>query len=819
MIFNVCRLAIALVMMMQVAVTEVAAKTFKEQITYGNQQFKGKHQDRDYEGAKTAAIEAFKIAENTDEKSVATLLLGRVLNALKDNEAARTEYTKILVDKATNPEQKASAHVGIAETFSSEKDWMAARTELEKIFALEVSSRTKNNAQYQLLIAWRSQGELEELKAFLRKLPEGEKEAWSGRKLYTLDQASALLRSSDPAGSRECSLMILTLPGVKPADVIRALRSTATTHNTYKEYSDARKIWNKVLKSEGLSDREKLIVMSDIANSYIAESNYAPARKILDELAADHLRNDKFADYVSVQCTAAQTFINEGNYSLAVKMLEKGLAVEGLTDRMKADILFKMAHAYTGMRSSKELVKTIAQILDLEGLSVNEYRSARGNALDTWEMAATSAEKEQAASILERTLTALADHMPDSPPKNKLVLSLQAAGTYGLWGNLKTMDAKIDAVLNQAKQVDVPTQIEALWDAATFYINLREYEVGAALNKRKNALHDASKSQNTYACGFIASAPIGAGGWAQSDFIQSAKNKESRFQPYPSASEGSALIYDVAADRPLGAEVKGARAGRDTSFFMVGDIKGWHMYVQTDEPNVEQVMLQDGKKGSSSLEMFFSPGLERVAYYQWILRLGTGAVNLYNWHTPHRAYRNLKDEPGNFQVETAVVEKGWGTAIFIPWEMLYDKLPFMDGNDDTWRFSIMRWGPVSLSWGGRVHETSRWGLVNWQAPTAELKTAILRRLIKRGWWKYTVHKAAATEFWSCPYRGDPDFYENAVKPVLAVSDAYEEKIESIDTWNPNMVEDVFKNMVPLWMEFDYEVETLREKYLQEMLVP
>lgn len=83
----------ALLIIAQAAMAAESAETFKDHMAFGDRQFRGRIQDRDYEAAKTAALEALKIAETADEKCLATLLLGRSLAALGDKEAARAEYS------------------------------------------------------------------------------------------------------------------------------------------------------------------------------------------------------------------------------------------------------------------------------------------------------------------------------------------------------------------------------------------------------------------------------------------------------------------------------------------------------------------------------------------------------------------------------------------------------------------------------------------------------------------------------------------------------------------------------------------------------
>lgn len=459
----------------------------------------------------------------------------------------------------------------------------------------------------------------------------------------------------------------------------------------------------------------------------------------------------------------------------------------------------------------------------METDNVNVLRVVRGHALDALRMAADARQRDAAAALLNKILLRLSER-EGIELREQLTLRLQAAGTLGLGGGLAGMETRIEQLLTDSAGLDPVIRVEAVWDAAVFFVHARHDDVARVFHARKEALHEQAATRNVHACGFVPVAPAGAGGWAASDFVQDAANRESRFHPYPRMGEGYALEADMAGDRPLPAGAQAALEGRRTAFFMAYDTKGWHIYVQTDEPEVERVMLEDGR-GGSSLEMFFAPGLERETYYQWILNLGTGTVNLYHWISPNREARRLEHEPGGFQVETAVLENGWGTAIFIPWEVLYDKLPFVEGNDTTWRFTICRWGPVRMTWGGRVHETGRWGWIDWQPPSDAQRLAIQRRLIQRAWWRFQTAKNTVSgeletlwDYWQCERRGDPAFYREMLAPFKAQFDDYTEKIKTLEDWDAQTVEAVFAQHVPVWMGVTFEIDALRAAYLTRRLL-
>jgi hypothetical protein len=226
---------------------------------------------------------------------------------------------------------------------------------------------------------------------------------------------------------------------------------------------------------------------------------------------------------------------------------------------------------------------------------------------------------------------------------------------------------------------------------ATVFGNLNADEVGG---------------RKTYECRYVEDAPYGVTAWSQSEMVQSGIGKDSRFVPYNSeAAKGLILDATTLRDVTSAPELQ----GRETSFYMVYDSKGWYIYIHCQEPRI-QAFVDEGK--DIALEMFFSPGLERVPYYQMIVRQLPGRVNHYDWGMPHRHYRSLKDR---VRVESLALETGFATFVFVPWSSLYDRLP-MDGDD--WRFSLMRWGP-SMTWGGKVHDTGNYGLIHFQPPSAK----------------------------------------------------------------------------------------------------
>ncbi|MCA9133205.1 MAG: hypothetical protein KDA45_08620 [Planctomycetales bacterium] len=310
---------------------------------------------------------------------------------------------------------------------------------------------------------------------------------------------------------------------------------------------------------------------------------------------------------------------------------------------------------------------------------------------------------------------------------------------------------------------------------------------------------DERPSKKVYECRYMEDAPYGVTAWEASEMVKSGSGKESRFVPYNSAA-AQGLILDATADRDVSGDPE--LQDHETSFYMVYNSKGWYIYIHCQEPEIESFV--DERK-EISLELYFSPGLSRVPYYQMMVRQLSGQVHHYDWGMPHRHFRSLSD---SIKVESLPLETGVGTAIFVPWEPLYDQLPL---KNDTWRFSLMRWGP-SVTWGGKVHDIGNFGQVHFQPPTAENRVALQRRLVRAGWFNFLATAKAATTLWSDEEMGDLDFYESSLKPAIERQQALGESLGEPKSWNAASIQQGMERLED-WMEFHYHIAELRSQYL------
>ncbi len=305
-------------------------------------------------------------------------------------------------------------------------------------------------------------------------------------------------------------------------------------------------------------------------------------------------------------------------------------------------------------------------------------------------------------------------------------------------------------------------------------------------------------AQKIYTCKFEEHIPYGVSAWSQSERVRNGLGKETRFGPYDRSS-AEELTNDALVDR--GARVESKSAPRETAFWQAYDEKGWYIYIESKEPLIKDLLNQlidprsPGHK--ESYELFFAPGLTQVPYYQLYIAPYPNRTTFYDWGMPHANYRTLKDDT---RVESLPLADGIGTFVFIPWHTLYEQAP-LDGGE--WRFTLIRWMPFSksggMTWGGKVHETGRFGLVRFEKPTPQQRQAMEEGLLQYGRYRFHAVSDQLREYWSDAYIGDPEFCEAVLLPEIERLGAGGDKIGNL------------KDL----MEFDYKVNALRTHHLQQ----
>lgn len=101
----------------------------------------------------------------------------------------------------------------------------------------------------------------------------------------------------------------------------------------------------------------------------------------------------------------------------------------------------------------------------------------------------------------------------------------------------------------------------------------------------------------------------------------------------------------------------------------------------------------------------------------------------YTMTVPDRHSRHMRDytrvEEFNVSDRDTLVKISWS------WEGMWDYLPFLDGQADFWRVSMIHWAPGgNRSWGGKVHQVSAAGYLRLPAFTEEQQTAVMKHVLR-----------------------------------------------------------------------------------------
>lgn len=243
---------------------------------------------------------------------------------------------------------------------------------------------------------------------------------------------------------------------------------------------------------------------------------------------------------------------------------------------------------------------------------------------------------------------------------------------------------------------------------------------------------------------------------------------------------------------------------RDTGFYMVYNEEGLHIFFQSNEAEREA----SGVLKNSSVEMFLQPGQGDNTYHQMIIQTNGSPIEYYEWQTENR--NNLPFR-GNVTVVNEEIPTGWGTAVTIPWETYYQNVPL---NGEDWGFMMIRWAPSNFSptWGGHVHQIGRFNVLDFQAPTAEQRTAMQKSIIGKAWQKFNTTAAQLNAEWLNGDSDDAYFFNHHIQPLIASGQANGSQIPNLDSLSAADIDALYAH-VGGWFGLPYDADDARISYL------
>ncbi len=208
-----------------------------------------------------------------------------------------------------------------------------------------------------------------------------------------------------------------------------------------------------------------------------------------------------------------------------------------------------------------------------------------------------------------------------------------------------------------------------------------------------------------------------------------------RYNPYSAAMlwSDSTLQRDVV----LGGELDGKSP---TALYAACDETGFTLLLFAGEPGVTNALHTGKRVPGSSFECFFQPGDAEGCglshYYQFMASAYEPTVpGVYPWLMEDRTFRSIE---GALQVDARHLANGDVLRVFVPWDPLFDRLPFFgEKPDHIGRLSVIRWAQTGgQTWGGNVHQQSTAGYLVFPDFTEAQQTAIMKRLLLAGWNRY-----------------------------------------------------------------------------------
>ena len=279
------------------------------------------------------------------------------------------------------------------------------------------------------------------------------------------------------------------------------------------------------------------------------------------------------------------------------------------------------------------------------------------------------------------------------------------------------------------------------------------------------------------------------------------------------------LVTDVGTgdrDKAIGTE-KAAKDAPVPTIQIAFDAFGIHF--RFEAPDQKAAEIAAGFLGGGSYEAYVAPG-ENQPYYCLLMDIRPNAsVSFFNTTyntTGHRRITN--DDRSLYKSETVVTDTSVVSYIMLSWNAFATLIP---ANGTVWEFENVHWGRGDkAAWNGTesIHGRSTWGRLVFDMPE-KARIDILKRVIFAARGSYASAKSQGNmgyvDFWRDKERGDPEFYEKCVAPLVAKLDTYLPLVK-VDMSDEDVLK-VAEEALPGWRDIAYTIARLRTNYLADKL--
>ncbi len=275
---------------------------------------------------------------------------------------------------------------------------------------------------------------------------------------------------------------------------------------------------------------------------------------------------------------------------------------------------------------------------------------------------------------------------------------------------------------------------------------------------------------------------------------------------------------DVTANRSM-TEFNG-KPFRPTEIFAFCDAKGVKVMLRAFYDKETLDKFRNGFGGVGGYEAYIAPGSDGpytfLGFSPGATKIDSAFLTQYDNGT---GYRNLKSEDDSILLSNYVADDSVISLLSFSWVKQFASLP---SNGDKWYFEPLCWSQGGWSWGGSksVHNRSNFGALVFEGITPQAAAAIRRGILQKASGVFgsalSARSNGCIEFWKDPVLGDPAFYDECLKSLVARLSPYRSKVKPGMT--DDEVMDVYEHAAKEWMNIDFLVSRLRERYLAQKFI-
>ncbi len=254
------------------------------------------------------------------------------------------------------------------------------------------------------------------------------------------------------------------------------------------------------------------------------------------------------------------------------------------------------------------------------------------------------------------------------------------------------------------------------------------------------------------------------------------------------------------------------KPGKEGALVILHDPAGVHFYIRLNDP--EAAKARDGYARGANIEFTIMPGVDCNWHWNNVSARAPEKSYDVEWDSPMPGRKLTGD---TIKVDAVSQATCHAFHIFAPWKICYDHLP---KKGDTWRFVLcVSWAGQFGSLGGSsVHEVGRGMVLTFDMSNsdyAKIRLGTLRQAV--GDYQAVRSQWENAEFWADPHMGDPEFWQQVVKPYLAELDEAAKTVTTGEDLDRKTVDKLCDEHLADFSDFRLMLDAKRAAWLKAKL--